>query len=94
MFDIRVQGGGLVLLSGRLDAAQADRAKAMLDTVSESATLDLTDLDYVSSAGLGVLVQTFKRLRDSGLEFRLTNMKPRIRSVFIYAGLDKVLRLD
>ena len=94
MFDIRVQGGGLVLLSGRLDAAQADRAKAMLDTVSESATLDLTDLDYVSSAGLGVLDQTFKRLRDSGLEFRLTNMKPRIRSVFIYAGLDKVLRLD
>jgi len=94
MFDIRVQGSGLVLLSGRLDAAQADRAKATLDTVRESATLDLTDLDYVSSAGLGVLVQTFKRLRDSGHEFRLTNLKPRIRSVFVYAGLDKVLRLE
>ena len=94
MFSIEIQEGGLVKLAGRLDAAQADRAKAALDTVKESATLDLTDLDYVSSAGLGILVQTFKRLRDAGLEFRLTNMKPRIRTVFVYAGLDRVLRLD
>jgi len=94
MFTIEIQEGGLVKLAGRLDAAQADRAKATLDTVKQSATLDLTDLDYVSSAGLGILVQTFKRLRDAGMEFRLTNMKPRIRTVFVYAGLDRVLRLD
>ena len=94
MFEIQVEQGGLVKLAGRLDAAQADRAKATLDTVKQSATLDLTDLDYVSSAGLGVIVQTFKRLRDAGLDFRLTNMKPRIRTVFVYAGLDRVLRLE
>jgi len=94
MFEIQVEEGGRVKLAGRLDAAQADRAKAALDGVKESATLDLTDLDYVSSAGLGVLVQTYKRLRDAGLTFRLTNMKPRIRSVFVYAGLDKVLTLE
>jgi anti-sigma B factor antagonist len=94
MFEIQVEPGGRVKLAGRLDAAQADKAKEALDTVRESATLDLTDLDYVSSAGLGVLVQTFKRLRDSGHAFRLTNLKPRIRSVFVYAGLDKVLQLE
>jgi len=94
MFEIQVQDGGRVRLAGRLDAAQADRAKATLDTVKQSAVLDLTDLDYVSSAGLVVLVMMFKRLRDSGLEFRLTNMKPRIRTVFVYAGLDGVLRID
>jgi anti-sigma B factor antagonist len=94
MFEIQVQDGGFVRLGGRLDAAQADRAKAALDSVKQSATLDLTDLDYVSSAGLGVIVQTFKRLRDQGHEMRLTNMKPRIRSVFVYAGLDRVLRLE
>jgi anti-anti-sigma factor len=65
MFEIQVEGG-LVKLAGRLDAAQADRAKATLDMVKQSATLDLTDLDYVSSAGLGVIVLTFKRLRDAG----------------------------
>jgi len=94
VFSIELQEGGLVKLAGRLDAAQADRAKATLDTVKQSATLDLTDLDYVSSAGLGILVQTFKRLRDAGLDFRLINMKPRIRTVFVYAGLDRILRLD
>jgi len=94
MFGIQIQGAGLVKLSGRLDAAQADRAKATLEKVNGPATIDLTDLDYVSSAGLGVLVQTYKRLLDSGYDFRLTNLKPRIRSVFVYAGLDKVLRLE
>jgi anti-sigma B factor antagonist len=94
MFEIQIEPGGRVKLAGRLDAAQADKAKDALDTVRESATLDLTDLDYVSSAGLGVLVQTYKRLRDSGHAFRLTNLKPRIRSVFVYAGLDKVLQLE
>jgi anti-anti-sigma factor len=93
-FEILVQEGGLVKLSGRLDAAQADRAKAALDAVKGPAILDLTDLDYVSSAGIGVLVQTFKRLHDGGHGFRLTNLKPRIRLVFVYAGLDKVLQLD
>jgi len=94
MFEIQVEGAGLVKLSGRLDAAQADKAKAALDALGSSVTLDITDLDYVSSAGLGVLVQTYKRLRDSGHTFRLTNLKPRIRSVFVYAGLDKVLQLE
>ncbi|TMQ50279.1 MAG: STAS domain-containing protein [Candidatus Eisenbacteria bacterium] len=94
MLEIDVQPGGCVRLSGRLDAAQADRAKEALQSLNEPTTIDLTDLDYVSSAGLGVLVQTYKRLRDSGHSFRITNMKPRIRSVFVYAGLDKVLRLE
>ena len=94
MLEIQVQDGGRVKLSGRLDAAQADRAKEALDAVLGPTTLDLTDLDYISSAGLGVLVQTFKRLRDSGHSFTLTNLKPRIRSVFVYAGLDKVLQLE
>lgn len=94
MFEILVQEDGLVKLSGRLDAAQADRAKAALDGVKGSTILDLTDLDYVSSAGLGVLVVTFKRLRDSGHGFKLTNVNPRVRSVFVYAGLDKVLHLE
>ena len=89
-----MQPGGCVRLSVRLDAAQADRAKEALQSLNEPTTIDLTDLDYVSSAGLGVLVQTYKRLRDSGHSFRITNMKPRIRSVFVYAGLDKVLRLE
>ena len=90
MLEIDVQPGGCVRLSGRLDAAQADRAKEALQSLNEPTTIDLTDLDYVSSAGLGVLVQTYKRLRDSGHSFRITNMKPRIRSVFVYAGAERV----
>lgn len=93
-FEIQQQGDGLVKLSGRLDAAQADRAKEALGALNGPATIDLADLDYVSSAGLGVLVMTYKRLLDLGHPLRITNLKPRIRSIFVYAGLDKVLRLE
>ena len=94
MFEISVIGNGLVKLTGRLDASQADLAKAVLKTVNESATADFAELDYISSAGLGVIVETYKRLHDSGHSLRLIRLNPRIRSIFVYAGLDKVLWIE
>lgn len=94
MFEINVLDDGLIKLSGRLDAAHAERAKAVLKSVNQSATADFADLDYISSAGLGVIVETYKRLHDSGHSLRLIRLTPRIRSVFTYAGLDKVLQIE
>ena len=94
MFEINIVDDGLVKLSGRLDAAQAERAKAALKTINHSTTADLTDLDYISSAGLGVIVETYKRLHDAGHSLRLIHLNPRIRSVFVYAVLDKVLLIE
>ncbi len=94
MFEIHLLDGGTIKLSGRLDAAQADRAKAVLKTVNEPAVADFADLDYISSAGLGVIVETYKRLNDMGHSFRLVRLNPRIRLVFLYAGLDKVMQIE
>ena len=52
----------VVVISGRLDAAQSPAAQAFLDKVQGTVTLDCSGLEYISSAGLGVLLKTQKRL--------------------------------
>ena len=52
----------VVVIAGRLDAAQCAAAQAFLDQVQGTVTLDCSALEYISSAGLGVLLKTQKRL--------------------------------
>lgn len=90
MFDIGVNESGDIAVSGRLDAAQADRAQEFLDSVEGRCVIDMAELEYVSSAGLGVLLRTHKRLMagDTGLE--LVNVNKHIADIFRYSGFDKL----
>ena len=94
MFEIKVADDGVVSLSGRLDAAESDRARAVLRELDRSITLDFSGLDYISSAGIGVLIETYKRLKAGGHSIRLVHMLPRVRSIFTYAGLDRILTIE
>ena len=91
MFEIRLGEGGQVHVSGRLDAAESDQAGQVLRTLSGTTTVDCTQLDYISSAGIAVLMETYKRLLGQGHALRLVNLSPRVKNVFVYAGLDKLL---
>jgi anti-sigma B factor antagonist len=94
MFEIEVGDDGVITLAGRLDASQEDKATSALKTVDRSATLDFAGLDYISSAGIGVIIETYKRLHGGGHTLRLIHMNPRVRNVFAYAGLDKLLKIE
>jgi anti-anti-sigma factor len=94
MFDIHMGEHGRVKLSGRLDASQAERAQKVLREVEGPVTADCSELDYVSSAGISVILELHKRVTGSGHELRLVGMNPRVRTVFVYTGLDKVLKID
>jgi anti-anti-sigma factor len=94
MFEIAVVDGGIVKLTGRLDASQADRAQLVFRGLARPLTVDFSDLDYISSAGIGVIIEAYKRITDQGHSFRLVRLNPRIRAVFGYAGLDKVIPIE
>ncbi|MFH1681335.1 MAG: STAS domain-containing protein [Candidatus Eisenbacteria bacterium] len=93
MFSIKRAADGRVFLSGRLDASQAEAAAVFLARVTESCDVDLAELDYISSAGLGVLLGAQKRLRDSGHGLRLHGMSGHIRDLFRVSGLDQVFEI-
>lgn len=86
---------GRVRVAGRLDAAQASQAQAVLDGLSGAPlVLDCSGLDYISSAGLGVLLKTQKRLLASAGRLRLSGVQPHLRDVFTYSGLDQLFEID
>jgi len=91
MFDMRIDADGRVVVSGRLDASESERALEILDGVKGPTVLDCSQLEYISSAGIAVIMQTYKRLLAAGHSLRLENLTPRVRNVFVYAGLDGLL---
>jgi len=94
MLAIDAGPNGVVVLSGRLDAAQAATAQSFLDGVEGTVTLDCSRLEYASSAGLGVLLKTQKRLIASGGKLRLSNVSGHLREIFVYSGFDQIFEID
>jgi len=93
MFEIKLAADGTVVLEGRLDAAQAVKAQSFLDKVEGPCVLDLGKLEYVSSAGLGVMLKTHKRLMGSGSGIKLINVSHHIHDIFRYSGFDKLFEI-
>jgi anti-anti-sigma factor len=93
MFDIKDNGDRIQLL-GRFDASQTERAREIFDQISDSTVVDFSQLDYISSAGLGVLLGAQKRLMVSDQRLRLTNMNHHIREIFHIAGFDQVFEIE
>ena len=81
------QGGRRVTLHGRLDTLTApvldERLAALLASGSVTTLLfDLARLEYVSSAGLRVLVKARRALESRGGGMVVANVQPPVRKVF------------
>lgn len=94
MFEVTRQPDGTVAFAGRLDAAKANYAQEFLDKVDGPCTIDMAQLEYISSAGLGVLLRTHKRLMPSGQGLRLVNVTKHINDIFAYSGFDRLFEVS
>ena len=94
MFNIDFNDSGAVVVSGRLDAAEAPKAQEFLDRVLDECILDMAALDYISSAGLGVLLKTHKRLMANATGLKLINVNSHINDIFRYSGFDKLFIIE
>ena len=94
MFEATHAEDGRVAFSGRLDAAQSPKAQAFLDALPDPGAIDLSKLEYISSAGLGVLLRTHKRLMASGGKLRLHNVGNHIYDIFKYSGFDQLFEVE
>jgi anti-sigma B factor antagonist len=86
-----------VQVSGRVDSATAPQLEAALQGILDQErfriVVDMQDLEYLSSAGLRVLVSTLKQAkRWNRGDLRLANVPPRIEKVFKLAGLDALFQ--
>jgi len=89
--ELRLGADGHGSLSGRLDAAECLRVRPAFRDMRGPVTLDCSELDYISSAGLALFIETQQRLLAAGHALRLVNIPARLRVIFKYAGLDRLL---
>ena len=94
MLAIEFGAEGQVVIAGRLDAAQCPAAQTFLDRVQGPVTLDCSRLEYISSAGLGVLLKTQKRLMASSGKMRLAGVNPHLKDIFQYSGFDQLFEIE
>ncbi len=94
MFEAGIGDGGEIWFAGRLDAAQAAKAESFLQNHDSPGVIDFARLEYISSAGLGVLLKTQKRLMGSGSGLTLINVNHHIRDVFRYSGFDRIFTIE
>ena len=94
MLEIVFNDYGVIVVTGRLDAASAPRAQMFFDQLPGPCIVDMTELEYISSAGLGVLLKTHKRLMVIEGGLRLTNVNKNIIDVFRYSGFDKLFVIE
>jgi len=94
MFEIEYGNDGAVLCRGRLDAAQCEKAQAFMDELEGANTLNFADLEYISSAGLGILLKTQKRLAGSGAGLKIINVNNHIFDVFRYSGFHAIFDIQ
>jgi anti-anti-sigma factor len=52
--------------------------------------LDLADLDYISSSGIGVLIGNIKEIRKNRGDIRISSVKPEVFKVFSILELPKI----
>ena len=83
-------------LVGRLDTVTAPELEAALKDSLEGVAalvLDLKDLEYVSSAGLRVLLAAQKMMREQGT-MKLTNVNETVMEVFELTGFSQILTIE
>ena len=85
-----------LIVSGRLDTQTAPELEKELDNVltgTKELTFDMTNLEYVSSAGLRVILKAQKAMNAQG-SMKLTGVNDSIMEVFDITGFLDILTIE
>lgn len=87
----------IITVEGRIDTVTSQELNNEINDEFgnfESLTLDLTDLEYISSAGLRVLITTQKELKANDIPFVIKNVNDTVNEIFRMSGFDKILKIE
>ena len=95
--DKKKEGNRLVLaVSGRLDTMTAPELESVIkDNMDgvEELILDFKDLEYISSAGLRVVLGARKAMGDKG-SFAVRNLCSDVREIFDITGFSDIITIE
>lgn len=86
----------IVAITGSLDSTTSPEAQKSLDAVlagAKKVLLDFSHLDYISSAGLRILLGAAKQLRAKGGTLGMFGLNQSVREVFDISGFSSILSI-
>lgn len=87
----------VVKIAGEIDAYTAPELKeSFLPLMKESSNhvqVDLEEVNYMDSTGLGVFVSALKASNESGSTFEVINVHDRVYRIFKITGLDEIIQI-
>ena len=87
----------ILKLSGRLETATAPMLQEMIEKEQEDVTelkLDMENLEYVSSAGLRVLLAATKKMNAKGGSMVVYHVNEAVMEVFEITGFNEILNIQ
>ena len=95
--DKKQNGASLTLfIEGRLDTTTAPELETVIGDVEglEELTLDLSKLDYISSAGLRVLLSAQKKMNKQNGAMKVTGVNETVSEIFEVTGFSDILTIE
>ena len=86
-----------IAIEGRIDTLTSKNLEKEINDERgnfDSLILDFDKVEYISSAGLRVLISTQKQLKASDISFVIKNINDRIIEIFKMSGFDKILNIE
>lgn len=83
-----------VALSGEVDIENAACLRAVLKEMMEqrlsSVEIDIQNLSYIDSTGLGVMIGAYGRMKESGVQLRLRHPAKNVEKLLRITSLDRI----
>lgn len=89
-------GVSVVTLDGRMDSSTSPVVDQELSAAiggGQPVLLDLGALEYISSAGLRVLLKAAKQAQGAKMRFAVCNAAPAVREIFDVSGFSTLLKM-
>lgn len=87
----------IVSPAGRLDSNTSQQLEQVLNAQLQMGVVwlfvDMSDVEYIASSGLKVLVAMWRRARESNGDVILSNLQPRIIEIFEMVGFDMLFQI-
>jgi anti-sigma B factor antagonist len=94
MFNVEYhEESSTVSLSGKFDASKTRETEDVLNDITTTVTVDMSNLKYICSAGIGILVKNLTRLKSEGHNLYLSNLNDHIDKLFRLSRLDTVFKI-
>lgn len=96
---IQTECNNIIILEfqGRLDASAVKECKTLMeDMVNKkkiNLVIDLKDVDFIDSTGLGILVSSLRSINKIGGDIKISSLQDRVRSIFELTRLHHIFEI-